>query len=198
MGYLISAYFGKESNDILSRHIREIANASGNDFMVKNSVPPHLTISFFEARSEAIAKTVFQEIQGRLKPGEIVIPSAGVFFPGVLFAEAVQNAYLFELSSTVNEELQRYDEIKVNQYYRPFSWIPHVTLGKTLDDEQMRTAFSYLQKHFSPFTAGIERFGLARTNPHREIMTCNVEAVRKDPAGSKYPRLDAGRRGQAF
>ena len=172
MGYLISAYFDKESNNILSRHIREIAKASGNDFMIKNSVPPHLTISFFEARSEDTAKTVFQEIQGELKPGEIIIASVGTFFPNVLFAEAVQNACLFELSSAVNKELQRYDEIKVNPYYRPFSWIPHVTFGKTLDDEQMRTAFSYLQKHFNPITARIESFGLARTNPHREIMTC--------------------------
>ena len=172
MGYLISAYFDKESNNILSRHIREIAKASGNDFMIKNSVPPHLTISFFEARSEDTAKTVFQGIQEKLKPGEIMIASVGAFFPNVLFAEAVQNACLFELSSAVNEELQRYDEIKVNPYYRPFSWIPHVTFGKTLDDEQMRTAFSYLQKHFNPITAGIESFALARTNPHREIMIC--------------------------
>ena len=101
-----------------------------------------------------------------------MIPSVGAFFPNVLFAEAVQNACLFELCSTVNEEVERYDEVKDNRYYQPFSWIPHVTLGKTLDDEQMRRAFSYLQKHFQPITAKIEGFGLARTNPHREIMSC--------------------------
>ncbi len=172
MGYLISAYFDQESNRTLDRLIRETANASGNDFMVKNMVPPHLTISFFEARSEDTAKMIFQEIQGKLKPGEIIIPSVGAFFPNVLYAEAVQNACLFELCSTVSEGLKQYDEVKVNRYYRPFSWIPHITLGKTLEEEQMRKAFSYLQKHFQPIRAGIERFGLARTNPHREIMSC--------------------------
>lgn len=171
MGYLISAYFDRESNRTLSRYIREIARAAGNDFMVENMVPPHLTVSFFEAPDEESAKTIFREIQGDLKPGEILIPSAGAFFPNVIYAEAVQNAYLFELSNAVNEVLKRHDEVKVSRYYRHLSWIPHVTLGKTLDPGQMRAAFEYLQKHFSPLTVKAERFGLAKTNPHREILS---------------------------
>lgn len=171
MGYLISAYFDEESNRTLARYIRGIADASGNDFMIKNNVPPHLTISFFEARSDETAKMIFQGVQENLRPGEIEIPSIGAFLPGVLFAEAVQNTRLFVLSNVVSEELTHHDEVIVNRCYQPLSWIPHVTLGKTLNDEQMRAAFEYLQKHFSPITARIESFGLAKTNPHREIMT---------------------------
>ena len=172
MGYLISAYFDREASHTLSRYIREIAKVTGNDFMTKNSVPPHLTVGSFEARSDDAAKVVFQDIQGNLKAGEILIPSVGIFFPNVIYAEAVQNAYLFELSSLVNEALERHEGIIGSRYYRPLSWIPHLTLGKTLDEEQMRTTFGYLQKHFSPITAAVESFGLAKTNPHREILSC--------------------------
>ena len=173
MGYLISAYFDSESNHTISRYIRGVANAAGNDFMIKNSVPPHLTISLFEVRSDDAAKTLFQEIQEDLKYGEILIPSVGVFFPNVIYAEALQNACLFETITAVSDKLMRHDEVKVNRYYRLYSWIPHITLGKTLSDEQMRAAFGYLQGHFIPVTAKIERFGLAKTTTsHCEIMTC--------------------------
>ena len=171
MGYTISAYFDPESNRLLSRCILGIANASGNDFMTANSVPPHLTIAFFEAQSEETAKLIFQNVREDLKPGTVVIPSVGVFFPNVIFAEAVLNAWLLETGRAVNEELKLHDGVAVNRYYRPFSWIPHITLGKTLSEEQMRAAFSYLQKHFCPVTAKVERFGLSRTGPHRELLT---------------------------
>lgn len=169
MGYMISAYFDPESSRLLSRCILGIAKASGNEFMTENAVPPHLTIAFFEARSEETAKLIFQHVRENLTPGSIAIPSVGAFFPNVIFAEAVLNAWLLEVCKAVNEELMLHDGVIVNRFYRPFSWIPHITLGKTLDEEQMRAAFSYLQKHFCPITAGVDRFGLAKTNPHREI-----------------------------
>ena len=62
------------------------------------------------------------------------------------------------------------EDINVNKYYNPAKWFPHVTLGKTLDEEQMRRAFSYVQKHFVPFTGRIVELGLARTNPHEDIV----------------------------
>lgn len=62
------------------------------------------------------------------------------------------------------------EDINVNKYYNPAKWFPHVTIGKTLDEEQMRQAFSYVQKHFVPFTGRIVELGLARTNPHEDIV----------------------------
>ena len=85
MGYLISAYFDEKSNNELSKCIREIADETGNNFMTENQVPPHLTISFFEARSDEDAKQVFERIEKKLALGEIVIPSVGAFFPNVIY-----------------------------------------------------------------------------------------------------------------
>ena len=170
MGYLISAYFDEKSNRELSKYIREIADETGNSFMTENQVPPHLTISFFEARSDEDAKQVFEKIEEKLTGGNIVMPSVGAFFPNVIYAETVLNEYLFELSTMVNEELEQGKDIIVNRHYKPLSWLPHVTLGKTLEDDQMRIAFEYLQKHFHMMDVKIERFGLAKTNPHRDML----------------------------
>ena len=170
MGYLISAYFDVESNQILSRYIQEIAELTGNHFMTDNKVPPHLTVSFFEARNDDIAKDLFCGIQDKLDSGEIIIPSVGIFFPSVIYAEAVQNEYLFEISKLIHEEIINHEEVIENRYYLPMSWLPHITLAKTLDDEQMKLAFEYMQKHFVSIKSKVERVGLAKTNPHQEIM----------------------------
>ena len=50
--YLVSVYFDKTAVHILQRYINKIAEKTGNSFMVDNNVPPHMTISAIEARSE--------------------------------------------------------------------------------------------------------------------------------------------------
>ena len=69
------------------------------------------------------------------------------------------------------------EDIKVNKYYNPSKWFPHVTLGKTLNEEQIRTAFSYVQNHFVPFTGEILELGLAKTNPHEDIVRIELKGI---------------------
>ena len=51
----------------------------------------------------------------------------------------------------------------------PGSWLAHVTLAKTLEKEQMRTALEVMQEDFSPFTAGVVKAGLSKVNPHDDV-----------------------------
>ena len=60
--------------------------------------------------------------------------------------------------------------IIVSRYYKPMSWLPHITLGKTLTKEQMQMAFSVMQESFVPFEATITEIGLARVNPHSDVV----------------------------
>lgn len=48
--------------------------------------------------------------------------------------------------------------------------LPHVTLGKTLSKEQMRQAFAVMQDKFSVFDAKITELGLAKVNPHEDVL----------------------------
>ena len=43
--YLISAYFDENTNKILKHLQQKIADKTGNDFMIRNNVMPHLTIN---------------------------------------------------------------------------------------------------------------------------------------------------------
>ena len=142
--YLVSVYFDEKTNRILNRYIRIIAEKTGNTFMTEHNVPPHMTLSSIEARSQLL--------------------------PYVFFATPVLNDYLQVLTNQVYESTKDIPETSISRYYQPGSWLPHVTLGKTLTKEQMQTAFAVMQDNFQPFTATITEIGLAKVNPHEDVV----------------------------
>ncbi len=167
--YLISVYFDEKTNKILQGYIDKIAAETGNEFMTKHNVPPHMTISSIEARNVDVLIPAFESLEGKLISGEIGFVSIGQLLPYVMYATPFMNEYLLELSRQVYEAFKEIPETTVSRYYRPLSWLPHVTLGKTLDKEQMKRAFEVLQERFAPVTAKVVAIGLAKVNPHEDV-----------------------------
>ena len=166
--YLISAYFDLSTNRILQKYIDDIAEASDNGFMVENHVPPHLTISAIEAKSVDVLVPAFESLRDRFKSGQIEIVTIGQIMPKVIFAAPYLNSYLHDLSTEIFEAYEHIPETTISKYYKPLSWMPHITLGKTLTPEQMQLAFKAAQG-FKPITAEIVKLGLAKVNPHEDV-----------------------------
>lgn len=167
--YLISVYFDKKSNHILHRFIEQLAVATGNTFMTENHVPPHMTISAIEARSVEILRPVFKELRGTVQQGKVQFVSVGQLLPYVMYATPVLNEYLQALSKQVYEAVKDIPETAISKYYKPLSWLPHVTLAKKLKKDQMIKAFAVLQDSFVPFDATVTEIGLAKVNPHVDV-----------------------------
>ncbi len=173
--YLISAYFDAKSSGELNRLIEGIAKVTGNTFMLSNKVPPHLTITAFDTKEEDFVVDSFLEISQGIKAGNILIPTIGQLLPYVLYAGIVPNNYLFNLQKVTVDEISEIQYTLLNRFYKPDSWLPHITLAKTLDEKQMRQAFDYVQKSFIPLEATITEIGLAKTNPHRDIVKVKLD-----------------------
>lgn len=168
--YLVSVYFDEKTNKILNRYIRIIAEKTGNTFMTEHNVPPHMTLSSIEARSVDVLTGAIEMLRGKTEKGSVRFVSTGQLLPYVFFATPVLNDYLGALASQVYESIKDIPETSVSRYYQPGSWLPHVTLGKTLTNEQMQTAFAVMQDNFQPFTATITEIGLAKVNPHEDVV----------------------------
>lgn len=166
--YLVSAYFDSETNKILQGYINKIAAATGNDFMVKNNVPPHLTLSAIEARGVDVLLPAFDSLAGEIKQGEISIITVGQLMPQVIYVAPYLNDYLSTLEQSVFDCLAGIPETTVSNYYKPFSWLPHITLAKTLTREQMLDAVKVMQD-FKSIKAKIVKIGLAKVNPHEDV-----------------------------
>lgn len=188
--YLLTAYFDDSTAEQLQRLINEVCRQTGNDFMIRNHVPPHLTISAFDQKNPQRAVELFERFSSKLSEknlnsdsnsNHIYIASPGAFLPSVIYLEAVQNRYLFELSEMAHKEFCADPATRPNRFYLPFQWIPHITIAKQLTDEQMRIAFAVLQQSFHPLEAKIVRFGLSKPNPHTDLAerrihgnSCNI------------------------
>ena len=64
--YLISIYFDEETNKRIQRYINLVAEKTGNTFMTAGHVPPHITVSAFEAREEENVKEIFYFVEGKV------------------------------------------------------------------------------------------------------------------------------------
>ena len=168
--YLISVYFDNTATKKIQTLINQIANASGNHYMTEKQVPPHMTISSIEARNADVLIPAVKELEGRLHRGTVQFVSVGQLLPYVLYTMPVLNAYLQELADQVYNAVSGIPETAVSRYYQPYSWLPHVTLGKTLSKEQMQQAFAVVQDKFSVFEAQITELGLAKVNPHNDVL----------------------------
>ena len=136
--YLISVYFDEQTNKILQRYIDQVAEKTGNHFMTEHKVPPHMTISSIEARGAEVLLPAFEKLQGNLQSGEIQFVSVGQLFPYVIYTTPVLNSYLMGLEVQVFNQVCDIPETTISRFYKPYSWLPHVTLGKTLKKEEMQ------------------------------------------------------------
>ena len=180
--YLISAYFDENTNKILKHLQQRIADKTGNDFMIRNNVIPHLTISAIEARNVDVLIPAFEKVcREKLQPldekgvvninNTINIVSVGQLFPRVIYAAPVLNEYMINLSISIYNEFATIPETNISKFYQTYSWMPHITLGKCLDKEQMRQAFAVLQDLFMPIDGQITKIELSTVNPYREVMS---------------------------
>ena len=167
--YLISVYFDEKANKELRRYINMIAEATGNTFMTDNDVPPHMTISSVEARSADVLMPAFDKVKDEITSGDIQFVSVGQLLPYVMYVTPVLNEYLQKMQEKIYDGIKDISDISVSRFYKPYSWLPHVTIGKKLNGEQMKKAFEIMQKHFSPFDAKVTEIGLAKVNPHKDV-----------------------------
>ena len=172
--YLISVYFDKKTEHQIQSYINDVANACGNLFMIDNEVPPHITISAFETLYEQNVVDVLNKAVSSIKQNKIEWVTVGTF-PTVIFIQPVLNEYLHNLSTVLYNGIVNIPNTKVSKYYKPFSWLPHVTIAKQLTEEEMKKAFEALRKNFGMFKGEVVRIELAKKNPYRVIASWELK-----------------------
>lgn len=173
--YLISIYFDNETEDSLNLLMQRVAKATGNQFMLDNQVPLHITVASVETKHEGELIARIESITKYLKQSDIKFVSVGSFSTKVVFVQPVLNEYLHKLSVILAKELEQMDETILSPYYLPFSWLPHCTIGKQLSKEELYKALIELSTHFVPIDGTVTRIGVAKTNPHRDIKIWNLK-----------------------
>ena len=167
--YLVSLYFDEKTEERIQVLIDQVAEKTGNTFMVDGKVPPHMTVCEFATNEEEKAIEYLKNAVANLKQMEVQFVSVGTFLPYVIFLAPVLDKELFNTSLATYLNLSKIENCSISKYYQPFQWMPHATIGKKLSSEEMKIAFEVLHNQFGPFKGTVTKIGLAKTNPYRDI-----------------------------
>ena len=167
--YLISIYFDEKTEQIMQNYINQVAKVTGNIFMLDGNIPPHITLLGVQGKDEDKIIKIFEDNIDNLVSGKIDFVSVGEFKGQVIFVQPILNEYLHNLSQTVYSIFEGIEDISFSPFYAPNLWIPHMSIGKHLDERQMIESFKTLVRLFVPMEATVTRIGIAKTNPHRDI-----------------------------
>ncbi len=172
--YLISIYFDEKTNKIIEQYIKQVARETGNTFMLDAKVPPHITISGFETAKEQKVVDMLTEEVSKFQQGKLQWVTVGAFLPYVIYIAPVLNEHLHNISCAIYSGLQKVPDVSISNYYRPFQWLPHTTIGKKLSKGQLKVAFEVMQNNFGVFEGMVTKVGLAKTNPYRDVAVFEV------------------------
>lgn len=172
--YLISLYFDQQTNERIQYYIEKAAKASGNYYVPEHNIPAHLTISMLQSKNVNELVEIFQK--QTFDGGKLSFVSTGTFRTNTIFLQPVCNAYLYELIARMEQSFS--GKHATESRYRLHHWIPHITIAKRLSAEGQRKVFDMLQKEFHPFEGKVEKIGLAKTNPYKDIIVKKASDVK--------------------
>ena len=173
--YLVSLYFDEKTNQRLKQYIKQVAERTGNTFMIEGNVPPHITVGAFESKaSHTVLIEALEQSLHDIDIDFVQLVSIGAFQTSTIFLNAVYNEYLHKICKGVCETLKNVENTIIRRNHQPFQWIPHVSIGKTLTKEQQLVAFETLQNSFGPLEASVVKIGLSKTNPYLDIKTIKL------------------------
>ena len=137
--YAITLYFDDTATTQIHTLTTDLAAITSNDYMIANSVPPHLTLGMFHADDSELEKleTLFGEfvraVQNEFAERELPIAFDGTdnFLDKVIFLkpeDACRNN-LCHLNKQLHKLFLPHFEPADNRNYLPGNWVPHVALG---------------------------------------------------------------------
>lgn len=174
MKYLVSLYLDKNTSGQIQQYMEAAAKASGNHYMFEHNVPPHITLSSFEAEdAEEIAEALNKILQNK-SGSDVQWVGTGAFMSSVLYLTPVLSRYLQELAEEVYDCVCSVERVEVSRYYRPYQWLPHTTIGKKLSPEELCRAFDAVQPSFHIIKGKVTAVGLAKASPYEDIITWNL------------------------
>ena len=169
--YAVSLHFPKDASGIISQAVRDIAKATGNNFIIENKIPPHITIDAFHARKEEEARLLqlTEEFAKAQKAGVVHFTQIDNFKGKVLFLKGEKDFFLAQMNKELHSVVLREFESGENGYYLPEIWYPHTTLATRLSQGQFDKAKAVAEKIPLPLEAKALEIGFYQCSPFLEL-----------------------------
>ena len=165
--YAVSLHPSKEAEEIIASAVKALADASGNDFIVKSRIPPHITLGAFHATKEKEARllelvTDFSRMQ---RPGKIQFTGIGSFKKKVIFLKPQKDSFLTKMNAELHKILLKEFERAENGYYLPQIWVPHTALATRVNQAHFDQTVKLAEQIKLPLETEAKEIALYQCHP---------------------------------
>ena len=167
--YLISLYFDDEHTKIMNDYIKTVQERTKNCYMTNKNIPAHLTLATLHDYDEKMMIDQLNEVIKNMNSGFIDVVAIGTFLKNTIYLTPVLNKYLHELSFQINAVIDKIDIHREHNRYKPYHWLPHITIARKLNDKELKIAFESLNQIFSPMTIKMTHIALSKSHPYQDI-----------------------------
>lgn len=177
--YAVSLHFEQAVNEIIFNTMTSIAEQTGNDFMIKNKVPPHVTIGAFHGNKETEEKLIqiVEDFSKTQNSGLVRFSEVGNFNEKVLFLRPEKDEFLTTINNELHKIILPEFEAGENGYYVPEIWFPHTTLATGLNQTQYAKALELAEKINLPLEAKIDNIGFYQCSPFLELRRFKIPGL---------------------
>ena len=161
MPYALELLLDEDAAEAVRTLWRTLAEGTVPARYLELDLKPHVTIAVFDELDPARARDAFASFAAEETPEPVSLYSPASFptDEGVLYLAPVVTRGLLELHAGFHERFAELDQ-PVGEYFFPGRWVPHVTLGLGLDDEQLARGFALLRKAALPIDGHLDRLQL--------------------------------------
>ena len=178
--YSVSLFFDEKSTVELSNFILQVAQITKNDYVVKNNIPPHITIGMFKATKNQegqlveIIKKINSDFQPIFEKKENVLcfEKLGTLKNKIAFLSfATNQSIVFTLNQKLHNSLMPDFPAACNNMYLPHDFFPHCTIATGLSKTQLAILQDAQNKNLIkiPKSVQVAKISLAIRHPYQEV-----------------------------
>lgn len=178
--YSVSLFFDEKSTVELSNFILQVAQITKNDYVVKNNIPPHITIGMFKAtkNQEGQLLQVIQKINFEFQPifekkeNVLCFEKLGTLKNKIAFLSfATKQSLIFSLNQKLHNFLMPDFPSSCNNMYLPQVFFPHCTIATGLSKTQLALLQDAQNKNLIkiPKSVQVAKISLAIRHPYQEV-----------------------------
>lgn len=167
--FQLSLLFDEVTNQKLSFYAKQVEKQLHQNYLRKNHIPFHLTMATYKTIDENAFIKEADFLFNTYHSQKLYFVSIGCFQKSTLYLLPVYNEFLNQLTMDIHQRLKQYSCISKNNRYLPYHFVPHVSLIRKMNEEQINIAFSLLNHYFEPFYSKVTHIVLAQTKPYKEI-----------------------------
>ena len=120
-----------------------------NDHMIKNKVPPHITLTTFSTEEKSVNKIFKKFID--VKPFAITLKTKGIgTFNGDTNTIFIEIEKTDELVKLMNKYTSKIQDVEHKEWFNDTDYHPHLTIATYLNDEQLALALEMVKEYKIP------------------------------------------------